>query len=192
MATVTMHVELVSPERVLFSGEATMVILRTLGGGDIAFLPGHAPFLGALTEWTGQIHLPDGTVSAAAVHAGFVQVNNNSVSILADAAWPRTSTSRTPRRRCGWPSTGGTTTRTPRPRPSCAGRTCRRPGPAGSSPRRSRRSRRSRQRRGSASDETQRGSAERSDGHAEPVSRRGPSRRRRGRDPRRRAGCDLR
>ena len=53
MATVTMQVELVSPERVLFSGEATMVILRTLGGGDIAFLPGHAPFLGALTEWTG-------------------------------------------------------------------------------------------------------------------------------------------
>ncbi len=86
MATVTMHVELVSPERVLFSGEATMVILRTLGGGDIAFLPGHAPFLGALTEWTGQIHLPDGTVKHAAIHAGFVQVNNNSVSILADAA----------------------------------------------------------------------------------------------------------
>ena len=43
-------VELVSPEQVLFSGEATMVITRTLGGGEIAFLPGHAPFLGALTE----------------------------------------------------------------------------------------------------------------------------------------------
>ena len=43
-------VELVSPEQVLFAGEATMVIARTLGGGDIAFLPGHAPFLGALTE----------------------------------------------------------------------------------------------------------------------------------------------
>ena len=43
-----MQVELVSPERILWSGEAEMVITRTLGGGDIAFLPGHAPFVGAL------------------------------------------------------------------------------------------------------------------------------------------------
>ena len=46
----TMSVEVVSPEAVLYSGEATMVITRTLGGGEIAFQPGHAPFLGALTE----------------------------------------------------------------------------------------------------------------------------------------------
>ena len=79
----TMDVEVVSPKRVLFSGEATMVILRTLGGGDIAFLPGHAPFLGALTEWSGQLHLADGTVKHLAIHNGFVEVSNNTVSILA-------------------------------------------------------------------------------------------------------------
>ena len=45
---VTLHVELVSPERMLYSGEASMVDRRTVGGGDIAFLTGHAPFLGAL------------------------------------------------------------------------------------------------------------------------------------------------
>ena len=44
----TMRVEVVSPERVVFSGEATQVITRTLGGGEIAFLAGHAPFLAAL------------------------------------------------------------------------------------------------------------------------------------------------
>jgi F-type H+-transporting ATPase subunit epsilon len=82
----TMQVEVVSPERVLFSGEATMVILRTLGGGDIAFLPGHAPFLGALTEWSGQLHLADGTVEHVAIHNGFVEVSNNTVAILADTA----------------------------------------------------------------------------------------------------------
>ena len=81
-----MQVEVVSPERVLFSGEATMVILRTLGGGDIAFLPGHAPFLGALTEWSGQLHLADGTVKHVAIHNGFVEVSNNTVAILADTA----------------------------------------------------------------------------------------------------------
>ena len=82
----TMQVELVSPERVLLSGEATMVIVRTAGGGDIAFMPGHAPFLGALVEWPAQIHLADGSVTRAAVHAGFVEVHDNTVTILADTA----------------------------------------------------------------------------------------------------------
>jgi F-type H+-transporting ATPase subunit epsilon len=82
----TLQVEVVSPERVLFSGEATMVILRTLGGGDIAFMPGHAPFLGALIEWSGQLHMADGTVKHLAIHNGFVEVSNNTVSILADTA----------------------------------------------------------------------------------------------------------
>ena len=53
-----MHVEVVSPERVLFSGEATQVITRTLGGGEIAFLSGHAPFLGALSDGFGPSRTP--------------------------------------------------------------------------------------------------------------------------------------
>jgi F-type H+-transporting ATPase subunit epsilon len=82
----SMTVELVSPEKVLFSGEATQVITRTLGGGEIAFLPGHAPFLAALTENHTRITLADGTVLDVAVHGGFVQVSGNTVSILSDAA----------------------------------------------------------------------------------------------------------
>ena len=82
----TMQVEVVSPERVLFSGEATQVITRTLGGGEIAFLPGHAPFLGALTENHTRITLADGKVLDLAVHGGFVQVSGTTVSILSDQA----------------------------------------------------------------------------------------------------------
>ncbi len=82
----TMHVEVVSPERVLFSGEAVQVITRTLGGGEIAFLPGHAPFLGALNENHTRIFMADGSVVNVAVHGGFVQVNANRVSILSDLA----------------------------------------------------------------------------------------------------------
>jgi F-type H+-transporting ATPase subunit epsilon len=82
----TMQVELVSPEKVVFSGEATQVITRTLGGGEIAFLPGHAPFLGALTESHTRITLADGSQLDAAVHGGFVQVSGNKVSILSDIA----------------------------------------------------------------------------------------------------------
>jgi F-type H+-transporting ATPase subunit epsilon len=81
-----MTVEVVSPERVLFSGEATMVITRTLDGGEIAFQAGHAPFLGALTENHTRVFLTDGTVEDLAVHGGFVEVSNNKVSILSDAA----------------------------------------------------------------------------------------------------------
>jgi len=82
----TMQVEVVSPEKVLFSGEATQVITRTLGGGEIAFLPGHAPFLGALVENHTRVTLVDGTVLDVAVHGGFVQVSGTTVSILSDAA----------------------------------------------------------------------------------------------------------
>ncbi len=81
-----MSVEVVSPEKVLYSGEATMVVTRTLGGGEIAFQPGHAAFLGALQECHTRVYLEDGRVEDIAVHGGFVEVSNNKVSILSDAA----------------------------------------------------------------------------------------------------------
>jgi F-type H+-transporting ATPase subunit epsilon len=76
----------VSPERVLFSGEATQVITRTLDGGEIAFLPGHISFLGALTENHTRIYLSDGKVQDLAVHGGFVEVAPDHVTILSDSA----------------------------------------------------------------------------------------------------------
>jgi len=85
MASV-MTVEVVSPELVLYSGEATMVITRTLGGGEIAFQPGHSAFLGALTENHTRVFLEDGSVEDIAVHGGFVEVSGNKISILSDAA----------------------------------------------------------------------------------------------------------
>ena len=79
-------VEIVSPERILYSGEATMVITRTLAGGEIAFQAGHMAFLGALTDCHTRIFLTDGTVADLAVHGGIVEVSDNKVSILSDAA----------------------------------------------------------------------------------------------------------
>lgn len=81
-----MTVEVVSPEKVLYSGEATMVITRTIGGGEVAFQPGHVAFLGALTENHTRVFLADGSTEDVAVHGGFVEVSNNKVSILSDAA----------------------------------------------------------------------------------------------------------
>ena len=79
-------VEVVSPEAVLYSGQATMVITRTLGGGEIAFQAGHAPFLGALIENHTRVFLVAGTVEDFAVHGGFGEVSTNKVSILSDTA----------------------------------------------------------------------------------------------------------
>ncbi|MDE0803077.1 MAG: ATP synthase F1 subunit epsilon [Acidimicrobiales bacterium] len=81
-----MQVELVSPEKILWSGEAEMVITRTMGGGDIAFLPGHAPFVGALGIGAMTIRPTDGNDEHVAVHGGFVEVSNNTVTILSDVA----------------------------------------------------------------------------------------------------------
>jgi F-type H+-transporting ATPase subunit epsilon len=85
-STGALRVELVSPERVLFSGEAKQVITRTLDGGEIAFLPGHIAFLGALTECHTRIYLSDGKVQDVAVHGGFVEVAPDHVTILSDSA----------------------------------------------------------------------------------------------------------
>jgi F-type H+-transporting ATPase subunit epsilon len=81
----TLQVELVSPERILYSGEADMVIARTVGGGELAFLTGHAPFVGALDIATVTIRSSEGG-EVVAVHGGFVEVSNNTVTILSDVA----------------------------------------------------------------------------------------------------------
>ena len=83
-----LRVEVVSPERVLYSGEATMVITRTLEGGEVAFQNGHQAFLGALIENHTRIFQTDGTVQDIAIHRGFVEVHGNPtiVSILSDTA----------------------------------------------------------------------------------------------------------
>lgn len=81
-----LRVEVVSPEKVLFSGDAVQVITRTMGGGEIAFLPGHATFLGALVENHTRIYLADGRIQNLAVHLGFVEVGPDHVTILSDMA----------------------------------------------------------------------------------------------------------
>ena len=83
-----MDVQLVSPEAVLYQGVGKMVVVRTLGGGDIAFEDNHAAFLGALDDWPARVKFEDGTQAWFAVHGGFVEVSHNQVIILSDVAEP--------------------------------------------------------------------------------------------------------
>jgi F-type H+-transporting ATPase subunit epsilon len=80
------RVEVVSPEQVLWTGEGDMVVARTVEGGEIAFLKGHEPFLGALTVAPVRIILPESGQVAVAVHGGFVEVANDRVIVLSDVA----------------------------------------------------------------------------------------------------------
>ncbi len=80
------RVEFVSPEAVLYSGEGTQVVARTRGGGEIAFLAGHEPFIGSLQPSEVRVTETGGSVRHFAVRSGFVSVTGTSVTVLSDAA----------------------------------------------------------------------------------------------------------
>jgi F-type H+-transporting ATPase subunit epsilon len=82
----TVHVELVSVERMIWSGEATIVIARTTEG-ELGVLPGHAPLLGQLADGgVVTIRREDGDDMVVAAHGGFISVTEDGVSILAELA----------------------------------------------------------------------------------------------------------
>jgi F-type H+-transporting ATPase subunit epsilon len=83
-----MDVELVEPEGEIWSGQAEMVIARTLDG-EIGLLTNHAPLIGILYEGSTVQIRPEGGNGAdifAAVTGGFLSMANNRVSILARQA----------------------------------------------------------------------------------------------------------
>jgi F-type H+-transporting ATPase subunit epsilon len=87
---VTLHVEVLLPDRSLWSGEAGLVIAKTIDG-DIGVQTGHSPVFGILSP--GSVvrirEVPGdenpGDVVRAAVRDGFLSVTNNRVSILASS-----------------------------------------------------------------------------------------------------------
>jgi F-type H+-transporting ATPase subunit epsilon len=87
---VTLHVELLMPDRKLWSGEAGLVIAKTLDG-DIGVQTGHSPVFGILSPGS-LVRIREvpgdenpGDVIRAAVRDGFLSVNENRVSILASS-----------------------------------------------------------------------------------------------------------
>ncbi len=81
-----LNVQVVSPESVSYTGEASMVVARTVEGGDIAFQPGHIPFIGILQVWSVDVVKEDGSRDTFAVHRGFVQVSDTDITILSDVS----------------------------------------------------------------------------------------------------------
>ena len=82
MATFT--VELVAPDRVVWSGEADMVLARTVDG-DIGVLAGHIPTLGVLVDHPVRIKRTGDSELTVNVSGGFLSVTRDKVSILAES-----------------------------------------------------------------------------------------------------------
>jgi F-type H+-transporting ATPase subunit epsilon len=82
----TFHVDLVSVEAKVWSGEAQMLVARTTEG-ELAVLAGHAPLLGQLKEPSRvRVTLADGEKIAYDVAGGFLSVAESGVTVLAESA----------------------------------------------------------------------------------------------------------
>jgi len=80
----TFRVDIVSPEAVVWSGESTFLVARTTEG-EIGIQAGHEALMGALT--TGAVEVEgEGGRTTIAVHGGFIQVLDNTVTLLTDRA----------------------------------------------------------------------------------------------------------
>lgn len=82
-----LRVELVTPEREMWAGEAEMVVAKTIEG-EMGIMPGHAPVLGLMVDGSVVRIKPadGGETIAAMVHGGFFSVASNEVSVLAEYA----------------------------------------------------------------------------------------------------------
>lgn len=80
-----LQVELVAADRLVWSGQATMVIARTTEG-DVGILPHHAPLLSSIIEGVVEVQTVEGETWVAAVDTGFLSVADNRVSILSEHA----------------------------------------------------------------------------------------------------------
>ncbi|OYN90958.1 F0F1 ATP synthase subunit epsilon [Parenemella sanctibonifatiensis] len=80
-----LHVEVVSADRTVWSGDAQMVVARTVEG-DIGILPRHEPIMAVLVPGAAVITGSDGARQVIAVDGGFISVAQNQVSILSQFA----------------------------------------------------------------------------------------------------------
>ena len=82
----TFHFELVSPERLLFSGEVTQVDVPG-EEGEFGVLAGHAPYIATLKPGLLTIH-GDGAPQRIVVRGGFAEVSPSGLTVLAEQATP--------------------------------------------------------------------------------------------------------
>ncbi|MCR4673750.1 MAG: ATP synthase F1 subunit epsilon [Lachnospiraceae bacterium] len=80
-------VEIITPDRVFYKGDASMIEFTTTEG-EIGVYKNHVPTTVVLAPGIVTIHEGEGNKKAA-VHAGFAEILNDKVTLLAEVAeWP--------------------------------------------------------------------------------------------------------
>lgn len=82
--TTSLTIEIITPEKVIYNGQAVSITLPTMAG-QITVLPGHIPLVAPLVA--GEAIIRDGKVETyLAVSSGLAQVNPNHIKILTSSA----------------------------------------------------------------------------------------------------------
>lgn len=77
-----LHVELVAADQAVWTGEAKMVIAKTVEG-EIGLLPGHEPMLAILSSGEVRITLEGGEIIKASAEDGFLSIEKDVVTVVA-------------------------------------------------------------------------------------------------------------
>ena len=84
----TFHLKITSPDRVFFDGDVKMVEINTTEG-QIGVLPNHIPLTSVLAPGACYLHVPEGLPKVCAIHGGFFEILQDSMTILAEVCeWP--------------------------------------------------------------------------------------------------------
>ena len=84
----TFHLKITSPDRIFFDGEVTMVEINTTEG-QIGVLANHIPLTSVLAPGVCYLHVPDGDPKVCAIHGGFFEILQDSMTRLAEVCeWP--------------------------------------------------------------------------------------------------------
>ena len=81
----TLHVDVVSAEESIFSGEATFVALPG-EAGELGIYPRHTPLISRIKPGSVRITKPDGGEEFVFVAGGILEVQPNVVTVLSDTA----------------------------------------------------------------------------------------------------------
>ncbi len=88
MAEMSFKLNIVEPDGVFYEGEADMLEFNTTEG-EIGVLPGHIPMTVIIKPGIMTIYEVGGEEKRAAIHAGFAEILQDKVTVLAEIAeWP--------------------------------------------------------------------------------------------------------
>ncbi len=88
MAESSFELKIITPDRVFYEGTIDMLEMNTTEGA-IGVLPGHIPMTVIIKPGVAKIYETNGETKEAAMHAGFVEILPDKVTVLAEIAeWP--------------------------------------------------------------------------------------------------------